>query len=73
MNLHWSKNTDEEGLKELINILFCFYVMYLNDRGNTLGNTEYNRNLKSILKANILTNETLKHNKNYIDKIKEEE
>lgn len=38
MNLHWSKNTDEEGLKELINILFYFYVMYLNDRGNTLGN-----------------------------------
>lgn len=73
MNLHWSKNTDEEGLKELINILFCFYVMYLNDRGSGLGNVEYNRNLKSILKANILTDETLKRNKNYIDKIKEEE
>lgn len=38
MNLYWSKNTDEEGLKELINILFCFYVMYLNDRGSGLGN-----------------------------------
>lgn len=40
MNLHWSKNIDEEGLKELINILFCFYVMYLNARANTLCNIE---------------------------------
>ncbi len=59
MKMRWTRKTDEEGLKNLVNVLLPIYCMYLRDRGPNLTSVEYERNLVSILKSGIIEDETL--------------
>ena len=59
MNMRWTRKTDEEGLKNLVNVMLPIYCMYLRDRGPNLTAVEYERNLIPILKSGIIEEETL--------------
>lgn len=69
MNLHWTRKTDKNGLKNLVNIMLPIYCMYLYDRGPHLTSVEYERNLVPILKSGIIEEETLSFVKYYIEMI----
>ena len=59
MKMKWTRKTDEEGLKNLVNVMLPIYCMYLRDRGPNLTSVEYERNLVPILKSGIIEDETL--------------
>lgn len=72
MKLKWSRKTDEEGMKELINILFCGYIGYVRERGYNLSSVEYERNILPIINSGLLEEETLNFTKYDLENIKEE-